>query len=91
MVTGTIGAGSRAGATRITRRGMLGGASVGVSGVLAGALLAACDAGFGAGGGTRTRAPAKVAFWNYGGGGVSDQLFEAVAQGYREQFPQITL
>ncbi|MGH2355335.1 MAG: extracellular solute-binding protein [Chloroflexota bacterium] len=69
-----------------TRRALLQAAGAGII-----PLLAACDAGFGAGGGTRTRAPAKVVFWNYGGGGVSDQLFEAVAQGYREQFPQITL
>jgi hypothetical protein len=52
-------------------------------------VLAACDTGVGAG--PAPRAPAKVVFWNYGGGGVSDQLFEAVATEYRQQFPEVTL
>jgi ABC-type glycerol-3-phosphate transport system substrate-binding protein len=43
------------------------------------------------GAGARKRAPAKVVFWNYGGGAVSDQLFEAVAVEYRKQFPEVTL
>jgi ABC-type glycerol-3-phosphate transport system substrate-binding protein len=52
--------------------------------------LAACDIGIGASA-TRKRAPAKVVFWNYGGGGVSDQLFGAVADAYTREFPEINL
>lgn len=76
----------------ITRRAQLGAAGAS----LVPLALAACDASFGttdraATQGTQTRAPAKIVFWNYGGGGVSDQLFEAVAIEYRKQFPHITL
>jgi ABC-type glycerol-3-phosphate transport system substrate-binding protein len=70
-----------------TRRRFLQAAAAGLAPV----ALAACDAGVGGGAGAKTSAPAKVVFWNYGGGGVSDQLFEAVAVEYRKQFPQVTL
>ncbi|HEX2034770.1 MAG TPA: extracellular solute-binding protein [Chloroflexota bacterium] len=65
-----------------------------MAGALCGPLLAACDATFGRGtpgAGPKAQGPARVTFWNYGGGGVSDQLFEAVAQEYRKQFPAVTL
>src|SRR5687768_6658146 len=55
----------------------------------AAAALTACEAG--AGGGPKTRAPAKVVFWNYGGGGVSDQLFSATVDGYKKASPEITV
>jgi ABC-type glycerol-3-phosphate transport system substrate-binding protein len=79
------GARPRQGGWRATRRAVMGAAA----GFLP--LLAACEMGGGAGPAAKDRGPAKVVFWNYGGGGVSDQLFEAVAQEYRKQFPQITL
>src|SRR5262245_60775312 len=77
---------SEKGRGRPTTRRALIGAAAGLA-----PCLAACEVGGGAAPATKARGPAKVAFWNYGGGGVSDQLFDAVAQEYRKQFPQITL
>ena len=53
------------------------------------AALSACGADGAAG--SKTRAPAKVTFWNYGGGGVSDQLFQATVDGYKKAAPEITV
>src|SRR5688500_410585 len=64
-LTGLRGAGARR-VPGVTRRRLLGSAGAGL-GTAAGPLLAACDAGGGAGRGKR--GPAKVVFWNYGGGG----------------------
>ena len=52
--------------------------------------LSACGAD-GAGGAPKSRGPAKVIFWNYGGGGVSDQLFSATVDGYKKASPEITV
>src|SRR5687768_9411230 len=72
-------------AAPMTRRAILRAAAAGSV-----PILAACDASGGSAA-TKARGPAKVIFWNYGGGGISDQLFEPVAVEYRKQFPQITL
>jgi ABC-type glycerol-3-phosphate transport system substrate-binding protein len=53
------------------------------------AALTACDSS--AAGGSKTRQPAKVVFWNYGGGGVSDQLFAATVDGYKKAAPETTV
>lgn len=72
--------------TGMTRRRALRNAGAGIGAL----LLAGCDVGAG-GTATKKRAPAKVVFWNYGGGGSSDQLFGIVADEYRKQFPENTL
>src|SRR5215207_5200062 len=53
------------------------------------AALTACDSS--AVGGSKTRQPAKVVFWNYGGGGVSDQLFAATVDAYKKASPETTV
>ncbi|HET6316486.1 MAG TPA: extracellular solute-binding protein, partial [Chloroflexota bacterium] len=76
--------------TRTSRRHLLRRTALGaLGGTAAGAALAACDVG--ATGGPKTRQPAKVVFWNYGGGGVSDQLFAATVDGYKKAAPEVTV
>lgn len=54
--------------------------------------LAGCDASsIGIGTQPKRRGPAKVAFWNYGGGGVSDQLFSTTVAEYQQKFPEVTV
>ncbi|HET7769052.1 MAG TPA: extracellular solute-binding protein [Chloroflexota bacterium] len=74
----------------VTRRSTLRRAVLGAAG--AGSLAAALSA-CGADGtaGSKTRAPAKVSFWNYGGGGVQDQLFTATVDGYKKVAPEVTV
>ena len=69
----------------VARRTLLG--SAGAASVAA--TLSACGADGATG--TKTRAPAKITFWNYGGGGVSDQLFQATVDGFKKAAPEITV
>jgi ABC-type glycerol-3-phosphate transport system substrate-binding protein len=85
--TAPAGQGAAVGGAPRSRRTVL--RAAGTAGAALAPLLAACE--LGAGAGSPTRALAKVVFWNYGGGGVSDQLYEAVAVEYRKQFPHVTL
>ena len=71
----------------VTRRRLLRRTALGTLATAAAAALAACDSG----GAPKTRQPAKVVFWNYGGGGVSDQLFSATVDGYKKAAPEVTV
>ena len=73
----------------VLRRTLLGSFGALGAGSLA-ATLSACGAD-GAGGAPKSRGPAKVSFWTYGGGGVSDQLFSATVDGYKKDAPEITV
>jgi ABC-type glycerol-3-phosphate transport system substrate-binding protein len=69
-----------------TRRRLVAMAGAGLPSV----VWAGCGA-FGGRTAPAQKGPAKIVFWNYGGGGDSDRLFEAVVQEYRKQFPNITV
>jgi ABC-type glycerol-3-phosphate transport system substrate-binding protein len=58
------------------------------------ATLAACAFGGAGGEGApnQRKAPSKLAFWVYGGGGaIGDSIFKTTAEEYHTQFPEVTI
>ena len=77
----------------ISRRSLSRRTVLGTFGTLGAGSVAASLSACGADGtaGTKTRAPAKISFWVYGGGGVQDQLFQATVDGYAKVAPEVTV